>query len=96
MSKQEPWSVGFREPMSITLDGPQGLVAFRVVPAGMVAPPMHLISAAPAMLAALEGVLRVADRATDEFDAARAAIAKANGINPGAAWPFPSYKKPQP
>jgi DNA-binding phage protein len=29
------------------------------------------------MLAALQGVVRVADRATDEFDAARAAIAKA-------------------
>lgn len=29
------------------------------------------------MLAALKGVVRVADRATDEFDAARAAIAKA-------------------
>ena len=32
------------------------------------------------MLAALRGVLRVADRATDEFDAARAAIAKATGV----------------
>jgi hypothetical protein len=31
------------------------------------------------LLAALLGVLRVADRATDEFDAARAAIAKAQG-----------------
>lgn len=28
---------------------------------------------------ALEGVLRVADRKTDEFDAARAALSKANG-----------------
>lgn len=37
----------------------------------------RLISAAPDLLAALEGVIRVADRATDEFDAARAAIAKA-------------------
>jgi hypothetical protein len=33
----------------------------------------------PEMLAALEGVVRVADRATVEFDAARAAIAKARG-----------------
>lgn len=32
------------------------------------------------MLAALEGVLRVADRKTREFDAARAAIQKARGI----------------
>jgi DNA-binding CsgD family transcriptional regulator len=29
------------------------------------------------LVAALKGVIRVADRATDEFDAARAAIAKA-------------------
>lgn len=36
-----------------------------------------LIAAAPDLLAALQGVLRVADRATDEFDAARAAILKA-------------------
>ena len=39
----------------------------------------RIISAAPDMLAALEGVLRVADRTTDEFDAVRAAIAKALG-----------------
>lgn len=39
----------------------------------------RLISAAPDLLAALKGVLRVADRQTDEFDAARAAIAKAEG-----------------
>jgi hypothetical protein len=38
-----------------------------------------LIAAAPDLLAALKGVLRVADRATLEFDAARAAIAKAEG-----------------
>lgn len=37
----------------------------------------RLIAAAPELLAALKGVLRVADRQTDEFDAARAAIAKA-------------------
>lgn len=37
----------------------------------------RLIAAAPDLLAALQDVLRVADRATDEFDAARAAIAKA-------------------
>lgn len=40
----------------------------------------RLIAAAPELLAALEGVLRVADRQTDEFHAARAAIAKANGL----------------
>lgn len=37
----------------------------------------HLIAAAPDLLEALKGVMRVADRATVEFDAARAAIAKA-------------------
>lgn len=36
-----------------------------------------LAAAAPDLLEALIGVLRVADRKTDEFDAARAAIAKA-------------------
>ena len=39
----------------------------------------RLIAAAPDLLAALVGVVRVADRATVEFDAARAAIAKAKG-----------------
>lgn len=38
-----------------------------------------LIAAAPDLLEALQEVLRVADRATDEFDMARAAIAKALG-----------------
>lgn len=37
----------------------------------------NLIVAAPDLLAALKGVLRVADRKTVEFDAARVAIAKA-------------------
>jgi hypothetical protein len=39
----------------------------------------RLIAAVPDLLEALKGVLRVADRATVEFDAARAAIAKATG-----------------
>lgn len=38
-----------------------------------------LIAAAPELLEALKGVVRVADRETDEFIAARAAIAKAEG-----------------
>jgi len=37
----------------------------------------RLIAAAPDMLAALQAVVRVADRATVEFDMARAAISKA-------------------
>lgn len=40
---------------------------------------MALIAAAPDMLAALKAVVAIADRRTDEFDAARAAIAKAEG-----------------
>ena len=39
----------------------------------------HLMAAAPDLLEALEAVLSVADRATYEFDKARAAIAKARG-----------------
>ena len=39
----------------------------------------RLMAAAPELLEALRGVIRVADRATDEFDAARRAIAKATG-----------------
>ncbi len=39
----------------------------------------RLQQAAPDLLAALKGVLRVADRDTVEFDAARDAIAKAEG-----------------
>lgn len=39
----------------------------------------HLISASPELLSALQGVIRVADRDTDEFIAARAAVAKALG-----------------
>lgn len=39
----------------------------------------RLISAAPDLLEALEAVVSVADRATTEFDLARAAIAKARG-----------------
>jgi hypothetical protein len=44
-------------------------------------PPSQLEKAAPDLLAALLGVLRVADRQTVEFDAARAAIAKATTPN---------------
>jgi hypothetical protein len=39
----------------------------------------HLVAAAPDLLAALKGVVAIADRKTDEFDRARAAIAKAEG-----------------
>lgn len=39
----------------------------------------RLIAAAPELLVALKAVVAIADRKTDEFDAARAAIAKAEG-----------------
>lgn len=39
----------------------------------------NLISAAPELLEALQAVVRVADRQTDEFDMARSAIDKALG-----------------
>ena len=39
----------------------------------------RLIAAAPELLEALIDVVRIADRKTTEFDAARAAIAKATG-----------------
>lgn len=42
----------------------------------------RLIAAAPELLAALKAVVRIADRRTVEFDAARVAIARAEGDNP--------------
>jgi len=44
---------------------------------GVSHPDMALIEAAPDLLAALRAVVSVADRKTDEFDLAHAAIAKA-------------------
>lgn len=46
-------------------------------------PDSELISAARDMLEALRGVVRVADRRTVEFDAARTAIAKATSSDLG-------------
>lgn len=40
---------------------------------------VRLMEAAPDLLEALQAVVRVADRQTDEFDMARAAISKALG-----------------
>lgn len=42
----------------------------------------RLVAAAPELLEALKAVVSVADRATDEFDLARAAIAKATRTDP--------------
>lgn len=40
----------------------------------------QLLAAAPELLEALQAVVRIADRKTDEFDMARAAINKALGL----------------
>jgi hypothetical protein len=40
----------------------------------------NLIAAAPELLKALQAVITIADRKTDEFDLAHAAIAKARGL----------------
>lgn len=57
---------------------------FSAIPDEQCAVDAKLIAAAPDLLEALKGVLRVADRATVEFDAARAAIALATPPQGGA------------
>lgn len=42
---------------------------------------VQIATALDELLEALKGVVRIADRKTVEFDAARAAIAKADGLN---------------
>lgn len=59
--------IGVQVPTTV---GPRRLEAIRNA---------KLIAAAPDLLHALRAVVRVADRKTVEFDAARAAIAKATG-----------------
>lgn len=48
--------------------------------AGLIIANAHLIAAVPELLAALRGVVAIADRKTVEFDRARAAIAKATAV----------------
>lgn len=61
-------------------DTPPGYLAeVRDCGSGDVSANARLIAAAPELLEALLAVVRVADRATVEFDMARAAIAKATG-----------------
>lgn len=90
-----PWKLAHDRPMfgwwHIRQDPPnwngQGYQAICSMPSerkgnhygDMFAANARLIAAAPCLLAALKGVLLVADRQTDEFDAARAAIARAEG-----------------
>ena len=76
-----PWECrGYPTPLGVVFDISQSApgdvdVAYTYSHSGNA----QLIAAAPCLLEALKGVLRVADRQTSEFDAARAAIAKATG-----------------
>lgn len=89
------WTVGGKGRYSSNMEGPlekghivwvhregQPKMAVSSLDADVAARDAALIAAAPDLLAALKGVLRVADRATDEFDAACVAIAKAEGRLP--------------
>jgi hypothetical protein len=84
-----PWVAEFSEAVSV-LDGERGRVctinwlkgpygAFGRKPDAEGEANARLIAAAPDLLAALKAVVAIADRKTDEFDLARAAIAKAEG-----------------
>lgn len=72
MISMTPWRRGIGNDCNTVYDAQGSVVADRVGTNDGT-----LIAAAPDLLAALQGVLRVADRKTVEFDAARAAIAKA-------------------
>ena len=83
-----PWRVAQAKPtktrgITILAGYGQSVAHVPVPPAYMSEHPeqanARLIAAAPELLTALRGVLAVADRKTDEFDAARAAILKATG-----------------
>ncbi len=90
MSKHTPGTWLWDEPENwlglsarVFVREPYGMIAQVQIsgwkPKSMALANARLIAAAPDLLAALEGVLRVADRATVEFDAARAAIKLAKG-----------------
>jgi hypothetical protein len=70
-----PWFVGNVNERCHEVDNVEGWPVAEVFGAANA----QLIAAAPDLLDALKGVVRVADRATVEFDAARAAIIKAEG-----------------
>ena len=83
-----PWAVGDRlKDGAVVVAGPPGS-GFECVVAnprgyeGRVVANARLVAAAPDLLAALKAVIAVADRKTDEFDLARAAIAKGEGRQP--------------
>lgn len=58
---------------------PDDAIKYTLIAYGLTEKHARLIAAAHDMLAALKAVVAIADRRTDEFDAARAAIAKAEG-----------------
>ena len=75
-----PWSVNFKKFSEVrTENGALVLECKKLTGIVNLQANARLVAAAPCLLAALQGVLRVADRKTDEFDAAYAAIAKAVG-----------------
>lgn len=80
-----PWAFAVSgTAFSITADADPVYVGYVEIPDRMSKVPLaeanaRLIAAAPELLAALIQVVAVADRKTVEFDAARAAIAKATG-----------------
>ena len=73
-----PWVIGKRDHDVVMVDTASGTAICDVYGESDDRPAnARLIAAAPDLLAALKGVIAVADRNTVEFDAARAALAKA-------------------
>ena len=72
------WNMGVQDSKGnwLTYKAGEDFMGERVVEANA-----RLIAASPDLLEALIGVVRVADRETDEFIAARKAISKAQGSN---------------
>jgi hypothetical protein len=85
-----PWRLTEPENIATSISGPDGELVVggefdgQMVPFKSLAD-ARLCAAAPDLLQALLRVIAIADRKTDEFDAARAAIAKATGDGKGEA-----------
>jgi len=75
--------VALCRPLQIFAKGKDGALVSNTVTKEEAIRNAHLFSAVPDLLLALQGLLRVADRDTDEFNAAREAIAKALGFEQG-------------
>ena len=73
-----PWSVTFKRFNEVrATNGALVAECYKLTGLVNVYANARLVAAAPDLLDALQGVLRVADQKNDEFDAAYAAIAKA-------------------